>query len=177
MPRLETGATSESYIISRGKQRKTEKNYSPRLLTVSSSTGSGLNCALHGYGIISVIWPAMVKVITPPHMHMSVETLSSAGMLASSTVAAPGVHGAVVAGMHGIGVSTPNAAAVAAATTGFAGDMHMPKGMMFSIGTMSMILAAGMLLVIIIFVGSTTSVLGAIPNEHIIIAPIDRESV
>jgi hypothetical protein len=33
-------------------------------------------------------------------------------------------------------------------------------------------LAAGMLLVIIIFVGSTTSVLGAIPNVHIIIAPL-----
>jgi len=125
-----------------------------------------------GYGIISVIWPAMVKVITPPHMHMSVETLSSAGMFASKTVAAPGVHGAVVAGMHGIGVSTPNAAAVAAATIGFAGDMHMPKGMMFSIGTISMILAAGISLVSIIFVGSTTSELGATPNEHIIIAPM-----
>jgi hypothetical protein len=36
--------------------------------------------------------------------------------------------------MHGMGVSTPKAAAVAAATEGFAGDMHMPKGMMFTKG-------------------------------------------
>jgi hypothetical protein len=37
--------------------------------------------------------------------------------------------------MHGIGVNTPMAAAVAAATAGFAGDMHMPNGVMFAIGT------------------------------------------
>ena len=48
---------------------------------------------------------------------------------------APGTHGAEVAGMHGMGVNTPIAAAVAAATAGFAGDMHMPNGMMFAIGT------------------------------------------
>jgi hypothetical protein len=36
--------------------------------------------------------------------------------------------------MHGIGVSTPMAAAVAAATAGFAGDMHMPNGMMLTMG-------------------------------------------
>jgi hypothetical protein len=93
-------------------------------------------------------------------------------MLANITVAAPGTQGAVVAGMHGIGVKTPNAAAVAAATTGFAGDMHIPKGMMLVIGMLSMILAAGISLVIIIFVGRTTSELGATPNVHIIIAPI-----
>src|SRR5271170_4775764 len=108
----------------------------------------------------------------PPHMHISVQVLSKVGLLAKMTVGAPGTQGAVVTGTHGMGVSTPSAAAVAAATSGFAGDMHMPKGMMFSMGTMSMILAAGMLLVIIICTGSTTSVLGAIPKVHIIIAPL-----
>ena len=51
-----------------------------------------------------------------------------------STVGAPTIQGAAVAGTHGIGVSTPSAAAVAAATVGFAGDEHMPKGMMLTSG-------------------------------------------
>ena len=38
------------------------------------------------------IWMKPVNVITPPHMHISSETLSSAGILASSTVAAPGTR-------------------------------------------------------------------------------------
>ena len=37
--------------------------------------------------------------------------------------------------MQGIGVSTPRAAAVAAATVGFAIELHIPNGMMFTIGT------------------------------------------
>jgi hypothetical protein len=36
--------------------------------------------------------------------------------------------------MQGMGVRTPIAAAVAAATIGFAGDMHMPNGIIFTIG-------------------------------------------
>jgi hypothetical protein len=36
--------------------------------------------------------------------------------------------------MHGIGVKTPNAAEVAAATAGFAIDMHTPNGMIFTKG-------------------------------------------
>src|SRR5215831_5600350 len=56
----------------------------------------------------------------PNHMHMSVLVLSSVGVLPSGTVGAPGTQGAVVAGRHGIGASTPSAAAVAAATAGLA---------------------------------------------------------
>lgn len=44
------------------------------------------------------------------------------------TVGEPGIQGAVVTGIQGIGVKTPNAAAVAEATVGFARDVHMPKG-------------------------------------------------
>lgn len=83
---------------------------------------------------MTVSSPGSEKVMTPPHMHMSWETLSSVGMLARSTVGAPGTQGAGVAGMHGIGVKTPKAAAVAAATVGFEGDMHIPNGMMLVIG-------------------------------------------
>jgi len=51
--------------------------------------------------------------MTPPHAHMQIDVLSRAGMLPNITVNAPGVHGAGITGMHGIGVSTPSAAAVA----------------------------------------------------------------
>lgn len=41
---------------------------------------------------------------------------------------APGTHGAGVEGIQGIGVSTPNAAVVAAAVAGNVGAMQLPKG-------------------------------------------------
>ncbi len=58
----------------------------------------------------------------PPQLHMHLEELFSAGILPISTVGDPGTHGAAVTGMQGIGVKTPNAAAVADATIGFAID-------------------------------------------------------
>jgi hypothetical protein len=71
--------------------------------------------------------------------------------------------------MHGIGVSTPKAAAVAAATSGFDGVMHMPNGMILTIGTASRMLAEG---VSVVTVGITTlNGEGATPNVHISIAP------
>jgi hypothetical protein len=66
---------------------------------------------------------------------MHVEVLFKAGILAMRTVGEPGVHGATTTGMHGMGVNTPNAAAVAAATVGFVGLIHAPKGMIFTMGT------------------------------------------
>jgi hypothetical protein len=124
------------------------------------------------YGTITVNSPGSTNVITPPHMHISVEVLSSVGMSANITVGAPGTQGATVAGMQGIGVSTPIAAAVAAATIGLAGDMHIPNGMMFTRGMLSMMLASGTSLVKTMFVGRTTSELGAMPKLHIMVAPI-----
>jgi hypothetical protein len=111
--------------------------------------------------------------MTPPQLHMQVETLSRAGIPPISTVVAPGIHGALVAGMHGIGASTPIAAAVAAATLGFASEMHMPNGRMFAIGTWSIMLAAGPLSHITLLVGSTISDDGAKPKLHIITAPVE----
>jgi hypothetical protein len=104
---------------------------------------------------------------------MHLDTLSSAGMPPIVTVGAPGTHGEVVAGMHGIGVSTPSAAAVAAATTGLASEVQTPKGMMFNIGTWSMMLAAGGPSHSTLFFGSTTNVDGAAPKVHVIDAPIE----
>jgi hypothetical protein len=74
-------------------------------------------------------------VITPPQLHINMEELLSSGTFPMSTVGDPGTQGAVVTGTQGIGVKTPKAAAVAAATEGLAGELHIPKGMMFTMGT------------------------------------------
>lgn len=115
----------------------------------------------------------LLMLMTPPKLHMHLEMLSSAGMFAISTLDAPGTHGEEVAGTQGMGVSTPCAAAVAAATVGFDGELQVPKGMMFTIGTWSMIFAAGGPSAITLFFGSTTSVDGAAPKVHCSMAPME----
>jgi hypothetical protein len=101
---------------------------------------------------------------------MHIEVLLSAGMPPIRQVGEPGVQGAVT-GMHGMGVRTPRAAAVAAATVGLAIDMHIPNGGILTIGAQSMIVAAGAP-AMVLFVGRTLRVEGAMPNEHIIMAPV-----
>jgi hypothetical protein len=97
--------------------------------------------------------------------------LLSAGMFAIKTVGEPGAHGAGITGTHGIGVNAPNAAAVADATVGFASDEHMPNGMMFTSGLLSMMFASGVW-VSVLFAGNTASVLGAAPKLHCNDAPM-----
>jgi len=80
--------------------------------------------------------------MTPPQVHMSVEVLLRAGMPPIVTIGEPGAQGATVTGMQGIGVSTPSAAVVAEATAGFEGVMHIPNVGMFTIGKLSIIVAA-----------------------------------
>ena len=83
------------------------------------------------------------------------------------SVAEPGIQGAGITGVQGIGVNTPKAAAVAAATAGLAGDLHMPNGKIFTKGLKSMMFAAGLLSHITRFAGKTTRLLGAMPIVHI----------
>ena len=73
--------------------------------------------------------------------------------------------------MQGIGVNTPKAAAVAAATAGFVIVIHIPKGLIFSKGTQSLIVAIGSPEINTLFVGSVQSTEGATPNEHFKHAP------
>ncbi len=101
---------------------------------------------------------------------MAFELWFNADVFPIKTVGEPGAHGAGITGTQGIGVRTPNAAAVAAATAGFASDWHIPKGMIFFIGTLSMIVAAGMDDTVF-FSGVTIRVEGAIPNEQVHMAP------
>jgi hypothetical protein len=80
-------------------------------------------------------------------------------------VVEPGVHGAVSTGMHGIGVKAPSAAAVADATVGFIMDEHIPKGITFTKGLLSITVATGITF-ITFSCGSTFMVEGAAPKVH-----------
>lgn len=98
--------------------------------------------------------------------------LLRAGMLPIITVADPGAHGAGITGTQGIGVKTPKAAAVAEATSGFAMELHIPKGGMFTIGMLSMMFEAGVPPTMTLFFGSTLFALGATPKVQAIMAPM-----
>lgn len=87
------------------------------------------------------------------------------------TVGAPGTQGPAGTGVHGIGVSTPRAAAVAEATEGLAMLVHMPKGGMLRNGTLSEIVPTGIDEAMTLGFGSATNELGATPIVHCIIAP------
>jgi hypothetical protein len=63
------------------------------------------------------------------------------------------------------------AAAVAAITIGLAIDVQVPKGNTFSSGTLSMMFASGTF-VMTMLVGSTINELGAAPNVHLSMAPM-----
>jgi hypothetical protein len=105
-------------------------------------------------------------------MQFRVQVLFRAGMLPINTVAEPGVHGAGVTGTQGCGVSTPRAAEVAAATAGLLTVVHMTKGITLVMGILSMILAAGILLLLTRLFGNTTNEEGAVPKEHVREAPM-----
>ena len=78
--------------------------------------------------------PGMEIWITTPQVHWQVLVLFRAAIPPMFTVGEPGAQGVGVTGTHGIGVRTPSAAAVAAATVGLEGELHMPNGAMFTIG-------------------------------------------
>ena len=61
----------------------------------------------------------MLTEMFPPQLHMHLQLSIRAGKLLIMGFP-PGVHGATITGMQGMGVSTPAAAAVAEATVGFA---------------------------------------------------------
>ena len=81
-----------------------------------------------------------------------------------------------MAGMHGAGVGTPKAAAVAAITIGLEGLVHIPKGIMLTIGLLSIILAIGVE-VSTLFWGKTLSADGARPKLQAKLAPVHRQKL
>ena len=123
---------------------------------------------MSGHGTSIVVSPAFVISITPAQLHITLELLLRAGWPATITVGEPGAHGAAMTGMQGMGVKTPKAAAVADATDGFAIEVHIAKGMIFSIGTLSIMLAMRVV-VLTLFIGRNVKELGAVPKLHLII--------
>ena len=107
----------------------------------------------------------MVIGAPPERTHSQIESLVSAGMPLIRTVGAPGAHGATMAGTHGTGAPR------AAMTAGLAGELHAPKVAIFSSGTKSIMVAAGVGAVTNAPSGTTTSGTGALPIGHIIMAP------
>ena len=108
----------------------------------------------------------------PPHAQKHLQLLINAGRCDTLTIGEPGAHGAAITGMHGIGVRTPHAAAVAEATVGFDIDWHMPKGRILLMGAKSMMFAANMFPTRGRVGSKTMRVPGAIPKLHFSIAPI-----
>jgi hypothetical protein len=119
----------------------------------------------------------MVIVMTPPNEQTQVEPDTSAGLPPIVVRGAVGIQVPAMAGTHGIGVSTPRAAAVAAATVGFAMLEHMPNGAMLTIGTMSLMAAAGRPSIVTLLIGRMLSVVGARPKEHCSNAPVVTEAL
>jgi hypothetical protein len=84
----------------------------------------------------------------------------------------PFTHGQNTAGRQGISCNLPPAAAVAAATEGFAGDLQRPNGARFLNGSLSLIHAIGAPLTDTGPVGCNTDKAGwAEPIEHFNFAP------
>ena len=79
-------------------------------------------------------------MIVPCHAHWQVAFWSNAGEPEHTTVAG-GAHGVAVAGTHGAGVNTPEAALVAVCTAGLDGDLHIPNDLMFVPGMKSLTVA------------------------------------
>jgi hypothetical protein len=104
---------------------------------------------------------------------MHVLVLSNAGMPPIRTDGDPGIHGADVLGKQAAGVNTPNFAAVAAATTGFAIELQRGKGLILRSARLSIIFAAGCCCAVTRFIGKTFSCEVPIPIVHINVAVIE----
>jgi hypothetical protein len=102
-----------------------------------AGAGGGCQLPISTVGAMDVF-----TVIVPCDVHMHWSLSMSAARPPTVTVAEPGVQGLVVFGMHGAGVWTPRAAAVAAMTAGSLGELHIPNVGMFVIGLKSMTVQA-----------------------------------
>ncbi len=113
---------------------------------------------------IIINWAGMI-LITPPYAHVSVLLLLISGPILETTVGFSGIHVPTGTGRHGPGVSTPKAADVSAAVTGFNMLMQTPNGTMFKNGTQLIVVPIGPLLLITID-GRKVSGVGAAPKGH-----------
>ena len=76
---------------------------------------------IHAYCVVSSV-PGSLMLIWPAHWQLQTESSVRGFLPPIEETPEPGDHGAVMTGIQGWGVSAPCAAAVAAATCGFASD-------------------------------------------------------
>ncbi len=114
-------------------------------------------------------------VMTPPKAQLHIDPDTSAGRPPMVVVGAPGAQGETTVGTQGIGVRTPSAAAVAAATVGFAKLLHIANGGMFMPVAMSVMVDAGRPSMTTRVVGILTREVGANPKLHCSIAPVTTD--
>lgn len=112
------------------------------------------------------VWPSVVMEMIPAHKQGHTHDFSRAGAPCTNKSGLPGIHGAWVLGIQGMGVSTPIAADVAAATVGLASERHSPNGAMLTSGLWSVILAIGLPVRSTVLMGNTVSIDGLMPIEH-----------
>ena len=115
-------------------------------------------------------------LITPKYLHIHVLPNVRHGCPPTSTVNCAGIHAAVI-GVHGWGVSTPSAAAVAEATAGFVSVVHIPNGPMFTNGAPSPTTHAGTPPMSVVKLDVPLRTLGIVPNEQIVVPPVTHATI
>ena len=111
-------------------------------------------------------------LILPAYAHISLQSFVRQGFPPASTVPCVGIHAPVGCGIQGCGVRTPKAAAVAAATCGFAMDEHIPNGGMFDMLVASCMVAIGLPPASAVCWLVTFNVEVPAPKLQIILAPV-----
>jgi hypothetical protein len=110
-------------------------------------------------------------LISPQCAHMHVSPSERTGSSPEVTFLFDGFHGDAITGMHGAGVKTPSFAAVAAITAGFVGLLQFVNGGILATGMQSETDATGLPKINTWHVGIVMSDDGAVPNEHLHMAP------
>ncbi len=115
-----------------------------------------------------MVWtePGKVTLMMPPQAQLQMAPAQTAGVPPIKVVALGGSQGPAGTGTQGIGVKTPRAAAVAAATVGLERLVHIPNGGMLSSGTISSIVAAGFPSISTRLNGKTLRGAGEMPKEQ-----------
>jgi len=104
--------------------------------------------------------------MTPPQLHISRELESNTGTPPTRQDTTPSIHGETINGMQG--------AIPVVAVAGLVGLRHIANGIIFTIDTLSIIVAIGVG-IINFRVGKTTILLGAVPKLHINCPPLQTQ--
>ncbi|GGE40905.1 hypothetical protein GCM10010832_21220 [Psychroflexus planctonicus] len=125
------------------------------------------------YSLFLIDQDLKLKLNLPKHTLICCYQLKQDYLLAILVFFAPGNQVPAGTGIHGCGVNTPKAAAVADATIGLAIDIQFPNDGILTIGIMSKTVAIGFVFPVnVLFCGNTFIVFGAVPIEHDILAPL-----